>query len=78
MVSLMVSSICFAETPVAPVFINSDSSSVQALGDEGAIDWEKGYIQAGKAGVAFEPLLLNPNAGSVGINNISPARGSTK
>jgi hypothetical protein len=34
---------------------------------------EAGFIQAGKSGTAYEPLLLNPNAGSVGIGTTSPS-----
>src|SRR5579859_667515 len=33
----------------------------------------KGYIQPANQGVAYEPLLLNPNGGNVGIGTTTPA-----
>jgi hypothetical protein len=35
---------------------------------------EAGFIQGLKAGVAYEPLLLNPNGGNVGIGTTNPTQ----
>ncbi|MGH9872944.1 MAG: hypothetical protein ACRD9S_10835, partial [Pyrinomonadaceae bacterium] len=33
---------------------------------------EAGWIQASKAGTSFEPLLLNPNGGNIGVGTTAP------
>ncbi len=56
----------------APLFVNDSTLSTRgvAIGYDATL--EAGFIQAGKQGVAYEPLLLNPNAGNVGIGTTFP------
>lgn len=61
-VSLVITSVGFAEPTV---FVGSDSSNVQQLGDDGAIDWQNGYIQAIGKGVV-NPNALTPQQGQIG------------
>ena len=52
-----------AVTPTEKLFEGLDSS----LGTNGS-----GYLQAVKTGVAYDPLLLNPNGGNVSIGTTGP------
>jgi hypothetical protein len=48
----------------------TDSNRNLRFGYDSAL--ESGWIQASKVGVNFEPLLLNPNGGNVGIGTTAP------
>lgn len=54
-------------------FLISDSADTNRhlrFGYDSAL--ESGWIQASKIGTSFEPLLLNPNGGNVGIGTTAP------
>ncbi len=75
--------------PAVPLHLNSPAAAYTAQGQFHITDsantnrvvrfgydstLEAGWIQASKVGTAFEPLLLNPNGGNIGIGTASPQR----
>jgi hypothetical protein len=50
---------------------SADTTKFMYLGYDNSLN--AGYIQAQQSGVNWQPLLLNPNAGNVGIGTSSPA-----
>ncbi len=53
------------------LFVSNSASSAEGVDIGFDNTLLSGFIQAGKSGVGYEPLLLNPNGGNVGIGTTS-------